>query len=167
MQGKRPAECSIVLSHVMLPEDANPAGNVHGGVIMKYIDSAAGVVAARHARCNVVTASIDRLDFHNPGYIGNLLTLKATLNWTGTTSMEIGVRAEMEDLMSGEIRHIASAYLTYVALDKSGRPTQVPALVLETEDEIRRNRMSIARRKARSLQDEKEKKCQTDMDACD
>ena len=93
-------ECRIVISHMMLPQDANPSGNVHGGVIMKLIDSAAGVVAIRHARGNVVTASIDRLDFHHPVYVGNLVTLEAQLNWVGNSSMEIGVRAESEDLVS-------------------------------------------------------------------
>ena len=90
MEGKKVKDTSVIMSHAVSPQDANVAGNVHGGVIMKHIDTAAGVVAARHARCNAVTASIDRLDFHNPAFIGELLTIKASLNLVGKTSMEIG-----------------------------------------------------------------------------
>ena len=92
------------MTQLMSPEDANPYGNVHGGVIMKLIDAAGGVVAVRHCRSNVVTASIDRLDFLLPIFIGDLVTLKASLNLVGRTSMEIGVRVEAEDLRTGEIR---------------------------------------------------------------
>jgi len=99
---------------------------------MKYIDTAAGVVAARHARCNVVTAAIERLDFIHPVYIGNLLSLKASLNMVGTSSMEVGVRAETENLRTGEARHTVSAYLTVVALDENGRPKRIPRLILES-----------------------------------
>jgi acyl-CoA hydrolase len=139
----------VIMSHMMLPQDANPAGIVHGGVVMKHIDDAAGVVALRHTRCNVVTASIDRLDFHSPAFIGNLLTLKASLNLVGSTSMEVGVRVETEDLKTGEIRHTASAYLSFVALDDNFRPRPVPPLVLETDEERRRNRQAQARRRVR------------------
>lgn len=146
---KRASESTAILSHFLLPEDANPAGNIHGGVIVKHIDSAAGVAAFRHARCNVVTASIDRLDFIRPAFVGNLLTLKAGVNLVGRTSMEVGVRAETEDLLSGRIQHVATAYLTFVALDAAGRPTAVPALVLETDCERRRHTMARARRSTR------------------
>ena len=166
MAAKKAGESQVIMSHVMLPQDANPAGNVHGGVIMKHIDTVAGVVAVRHARCNVVTASIDRLDFFHPAYIGNLLTLKARLNFVGKTSMEIGVRAETENLLTGQIRHTASAYLTFVALDRSGRPTEVPELVLETEDEFRRNREALARREARLAEKKREKQCRHQGDNC-
>src|SRR5512133_2613886 len=131
MEGKRVKESAVVMSQLMNPQDTNTAGNVHGGVIMRLIDTAAGVVAARHARSNVVTASIDRLDFHHPAFCGNLLTLRASLNLVGKTSMEVGVRVETENLITGERRHTASAYLTYVALDKQGRPLPVPPLALE------------------------------------
>ena len=102
MEAKRAADSAVTISQLLMPQDANVAGNVHGGVIMKHIDNAAGVVAARHARCNVVTASIDRLDFHYPAFIGDLLTLKASINLVGRTSMEIGVRVETENLRTGE-----------------------------------------------------------------
>jgi len=167
MEGKRVKESSVTISHYLMPEDANVAGNVHGGVLMKHIDNAAGMVAARHARCNVVTASIDRLDFHNPAFIGNLLTLKANLNMVGRTSMEIGVRAEAEDILTGQSRHIASAYLTYVALGEDGRPREVLPLILESQDEIRRNREARARRRVRLSERSKEKECQCDFDSCE
>lgn len=167
MEGKKVKESSVIISHSLQPQDANVVGNVHGGVLMKHIDTAAGMVAVRHARSNAVTASIDRLDFHNPAYIGNLLTLKSSLNLVGRTSMEIGVRAEAEDLLTGQVRHIASAYLTYVALDENGRPKEVPPLILESQDEIRRNREARARRELRLAERSKEKQCQRDFDSCE
>ena len=118
--------CSTVISHVMMPYHANPAGNVNGGVIMQLIDDAAFVIATRYARTNVVTASIDRIDFHRPVHVGDLLTLKACINMTHRSSMEIGVRVEGEKMRTGEVRHIASAYLTFVALDHKGRPSPIP-----------------------------------------
>lgn len=156
MEGKKVKDSSVAMSHFMLPQDANPAGNVHGGVVIKHIDSAAGVVAIRHARGNAVTASIDRLDFHYPVFVGNLLILKASINMVGRTSMEIGVRAESENLVTGRVYHTASAYLTFVALDQNGRPQEAPPLILETEDEKRRNREALARRKVRLAEKKKE-----------
>ena len=116
---------------------------------MKHIDMTGGVVAMRHSRSNVVTASIDSLIFHYPVFVGDLVTLKASLNMVARSSMEIGVRVETENLYTGEKRHTASAYLTFVALDRNGRPTQVPPLILETEEEQRRNRQAAARREIR------------------
>ena len=161
------SDCDVVISYMMLPQDANPSGNVHGGVIMKHIDSAAGVVALRHARSNVVTASIDRLDFHHPVFIGNLLTLQARINWVGQTSMEIEVRAEAEDPMSGEVRHVASAFLTFVALDADGRPASVPPLSLETPDALRRHKEALARRRLRLAEKEKARQCRADIERCE
>jgi uncharacterized protein (TIGR00369 family) len=166
MEGKRVRESSAVMAQQMNPQDTNPAGNVHGGVIMKLIDTAAGAVAVRHARSNAVTASIDRLDFHNPIFIGDFVTIRASLNLVGRTSMEVGVRVESENLITGERRHMASAYLTFVALDKDGRPTPLPQLILETDDEKRRNREAKARRETRLAEKTKEKACQLDPDTC-
>lgn len=149
MNPKTVQESAVITAQVMNPQDANPAGNVHGGVIMKLIDTAAAVVACRHSRCNTVTASIDSLVFHNPIYIGDLVFFKSSLNLVGKTSMEIGVRVEAENLMTGEIRHAVSAYLTFVALDSTGKPTAVPPLLLTTEEEKRRNREAIHRRDLR------------------
>lgn len=141
----------------MLPQDANPVGNVHGGVIMKYIDNAAGVVAVRHSRCICVTASIDQLDFHVPMYVGNLLILKASLNYVGKTSMEIGVRVEGENLISGQVDHIASAYLTFVALfDKVTVESRVPGLICETDEDTRRNTEAKLRREIRLVEKERD-----------
>jgi acyl-CoA hydrolase len=156
MEGKSVRDSSVIMSHLMMPQDANVAGNVHGGVIMKYVDNAGGVVAARHARCNVVTASIDRLDFHYPAFIGDLLTLKASINFVGKTSMEIGVRVETEDVRSGKVHHTASAYLTFVALDENGRPKELPPLLLESDEDMRRNREARSRREARLAEKAKE-----------
>lgn len=144
------SETRVEVAEMMQPHHANPAGNVHGGQIMKMIDDAAGVVAIRHARSNVVTASIDRLDFHAPVYVGNLVVLKASINCVGKSSMEVGVRVEAEDLRTGQVRHTASAYLTYVALGKDGRPHAVPGLVLETEDDRRRWEAGLRRRDERA-----------------
>ena len=157
MDEKRVRDSAVATSQVMMPQDANPSGNVHGGVIMKLIDTAAGVVARRHTRHNAVTASIDRLDFHHPVYVGDLLTLRASINPVGTTSIEIGVRAEAEDLLTGQIRHTASAYLTFVALGSDGRPIEVPRLMLEPEEEIRRNREACDRRELRLTEKRREK----------
>lgn len=166
MEGKRVKDSSVTIAQMMIPQDANPAGNIHGGVIVKLIDTAAGVVASRHARSNVVTASIDRLDFHHPVFIGDLLFFKASLNFVGRTSMELGVRVEAENLLTGEVLHTASAYLTYVALDKDGRPRPVPPLILETDEEIRRNREATMRREARLAEKKKEAACRRDPGSC-
>ena len=156
MNGKRVPESMVLMAQLMTPEDANPAGNVHGGVIMKLIDNAGGTVAARHARNNVVTASIDRMNFHKPVYIGNLITLKASLNMVGTTSMEVGVRVEAEDLLTGEVWHTASAYLTYVALDSNSKPIRIPPLIVENNEQTRRYQEANARRELRQLERQRE-----------
>jgi uncharacterized protein (TIGR00369 family) len=149
MQGKTAKESQLTMSQMMTPQDINPAGNVHGGVIMKLIDTAGGLVANRHTRSNTVTASIDRLDFHHPVFVGDLVTFKASMNYAGTTSMEVGVRVEAENVFTGEVRHTASAYLTFVSLDANGKPKSVPPLILETDDEKRRNAEAMSRREVR------------------
>jgi len=153
MKGKRVSESSLSVAHFMEPQDANIAGNVHGGVIMKHIDTIAGMVAFRHARANVVTASIQRLDFFSPVYIGNLLKLAASVNMVNRTSLEVGVRVESEDLYTGENRHTASAYLTFVALDENHAPKQVPPLILETDEQKHRNRQAHERRQGCAVMD--------------
>lgn len=166
MEGKRIKDSSVTIAQVMIPQDVNPAGNVHGGVIMKLIDTAGAVVASRHARCNTVTVSIDRLDFHHPVFVGDLLFFKASLNMVGRTSMEAGVRVESENVVTGEVRHTASAYLTYVALDKDGRPQPVPQLIIETDEEKRRNREAKVRRESRLAERKQEEKCQLEPGSC-
>ncbi len=167
MEGKRVKDSSSVMAQVMNPQDANPAGNVHGGVIMKLIDTVAGTVAVRHARANAVTASFDRLDLHCPAFIGDFVTLRASLNLVGRTSMEVGIRVESENLITGERHHMASAYMTYVALDTDGHPMPVPPLILETDEEKRRNREAKARRETRLREKTKEKECQLDANSCE
>ena len=116
---------------------------------MKLIDEAAGIVARRHAQGNTVTASIDRLDFHHLVYIGDVLTLKASLNLVGRTSREVGVHVNAENPMTGEVRHTASAYVTLVAIGEDRKPMSVPPLILETEEDMRRNREAQVRRDTR------------------
>lgn len=133
----------------MMPMDANVAGNVFGGAILRLIDEVASIVAFKHARSNVVTASIDRMDFFSPVYIGDLLRLIASINYVHKTSMEIGVRVEAEDPVTGKVRHTGTCFLTYVALDRKGKPSPVPAMKLDTDDEKRRWSEAEIRRKIR------------------
>jgi len=166
MDAKTVQNSSVIMRHMVQPQGANLAGITHGGVVMKHIDDAAGVVAIKHTGCAVVTASIDRLDFHNPVYIGNLLTIKASINLVGRTSMEIGVRVEAEDIVSGNTRHTASAYLTFVALDQNNKPTRIPPLKLVSEEEKQRNQEARDRRTVRLAEKSKEKKCRRDPNNC-
>lgn len=150
--GKKVSESALVTTRLMMPTDANVLGNVFGGTIMKYIDEVAAIVAFRHARKNVVTASIDRMNFWAPVYVGNLLILKASVNLVGKTSMEVGVRVEAEDLISGKLTHTSSCYLTYVALDGEGKPSTIPPVVPDAADERRRFEQAMARRKIREAE---------------
>ena len=149
-QEKKVCESRVEMAQVMFPMDANMAGNVHGGTIMKLIDTAAGIAAHRHCRTNVVTASMDRLDFHEPVFMGEIVILRASINYVGSTSMELGVRVDAENLMTGEVRHTNSAYVTMVSMDENRKPTPAPKIVPETEDEKRRleeGRIRAQRRK--------------------
>jgi len=124
---------------VMLPSDANPLGNVFGGMILKYVDLLAGLVAKRHAgHANIVTASMDSMTFLKPVYIGNALILKARINYVRKSSMEVEVKIEAEDLNKSQKVHTGTAYVTLVALDEKGKPTEVPKLVLRNDEEQRR-----------------------------
>ena len=157
MQPKKASQTSMTMAIQMMPYDANPSGNVHGGVIMRHIDTAAGVVALRHAGRNVVTASLDRLDFHHPVMVGDVLVLKSSINLVGTTSMEVGVRVEAENPITGNTRHTASAYLTMVALDQGGKPTPVTPLEVETPEEARRLQQAKERRSLRLAEKKRER----------
>ena len=149
MEPKKVKDSSITVVQQMTHQDANLAGNVHGGTIMKLIDNTAGIVGVRHTGGNVVTASIDRIDFHSPVFVGDLLRVSASVNYVGTKSMEIGVRIEAENFVTGEVRHTGSAYLTFVSLDEKFKTRQIPPIILETEDEKRRNCEAQQRREAR------------------
>jgi uncharacterized protein (TIGR00369 family) len=138
MEGKRVKDSQITLNQLMLPQHANPRGNIHGGVIMKLVDETGGLCAMRHAQRQVVTVAIDSMTFHSPIQVGELVTLEATLNWVGRSSMEVEVQVTAEDPLTGECTHTNTAFLVYVALDKDGRPTRVRPLILETDEERRR-----------------------------
>jgi acyl-CoA hydrolase len=133
----------------MLPEDANPDAHVHGGTIMKIADSAAGVSATRHCRSRVVTARLDGMNFVAPVYVGNVVTVLASVNFAGRTSMEVGVRVHAENPRTGEVRHVASAYFVYVSLDDEGKPQAVPPLIPETDEDLRRMAAAAVRREQR------------------
>lgn len=139
----------MIMSYQTLPQDANPAGKVHGGVIMKFIDSAAGSAAIRHSRSNCVTTSMDRMEFYEPVFVGDMITIKASVNYAGKSSMDVGARVESENMLTGKVRYVASAYITYVAVDEDGRPVEVPELILQTEDDRRRHKKAASRREGR------------------
>jgi acyl-CoA hydrolase len=139
----------------MGPADANNAGNVHGGVIMHLCDEVAGIAAVRHSGARVVTAGMDRMDFLHPVFVGQLVTVKATVNAAWRSSMEVGVRVESENVRSGELLHTSTAYLTMVALDDEGNPTEVPPIAPETPDESRRAREAQLRRDTRLAERQK------------
>ncbi len=162
---KRIADSQLVLSQQTLPADANPLGNVHGGVIMKLMDEAGGLCAMRHARRPVVTVAVDSMTFLAPVRVGNLLTMHASVNWVGKSSIEVGIRVEAENPVTGEITHTNSAYAVYVALDDLGRPASASPLILETEEERRhweegesRQRLRLERAQKKSNQRAKQSK---------
>jgi acyl-CoA hydrolase len=157
MEPKKIGDSATVMPVRMLPQDANPAGFVHGGVILKQIDLVGGIVAMRHCRAAAVTVSIDRMDFLAPAHVGEVMVFKGSVNYAGSTSMEVGVRVEAEDLMTGEIRHAGSAYLTFVAMSKDRKPTAVPPLFLETPLEHRRHAEALIRRETRLAERRREK----------
>ncbi len=152
MEGKPVSASRLVMAQMMTPLDANVAGNVHGGNIMKLADSASGVVAIRHSGRNCVTATVDRFEFFAPVFVGNLVTLYASLNYVGRTSMEVGVRVEAEDLRTGKKTHTNTSYFVMVAIDENGRPVEVPPLILETDEDRRRNEDARRRVEARKRQ---------------
>jgi acyl-CoA hydrolase len=136
-------------SEIMMPQHANNLGHVFGGVILSMLDRVAAVAAIRHARQNCVTVSVDRVDFREPIHLGDLVVMRASVNYVGRTSMEVGVRVEAENLMTGERRHTNSCYLTFVAIDQSHRPVRIPPVEPETEDEKRRYLAAQERRRRR------------------
>jgi acyl-CoA hydrolase len=146
MEPNTVSHSSSEITHWMGLTDANGAGNVHGGVIMKLADEAAALAAIRHSRQRVVTVGMDRMDFLVPILVGELVTFRATVNAAWRSSMEIGVRVDAENPLDGERRHTNTAYITMVALGADGRPAAVPALEAQSEDERRRMREAELRR---------------------
>jgi acyl-CoA hydrolase len=149
--GRPVSESRVEMIEIMFPNDANALGTVMGGRVMHLIDVAAAIAASRHARRLCVTASVDHIDFHAAVHVGDLLVLKSSVNYVGTTSMEVGVRVEVEERRTGERRHTSSAYLTFVALDEERRPVAAPLVIPETPEEIRRYQEAGRRRRVRLL----------------
>ena len=146
----KPASASAIsLTVPMELTDANLLGNVHGGAIMRLVDDAGGLAAMKHCGGPVVTAAMDEMTFLEPVYVGDVVTVKAMVNDSGRTSMEVGVRVEAENVTSGRRVHTSSAYLVYVALDREGKPRPVPPVVAETEEQQQRQREAKLRRQAR------------------
>ena len=138
----------VTLALLATPESRNLFGNVHGGWILRQVDEAAYVSAARHAGNHAVTASIERVDFRSPIRIGDLVELSCEIQWVGRTSMMVGVHIEAEDILTGAVRHTNTCVLTYVAIDKDLKPVPVPGLILETEEEEKNWREAEKRRSA-------------------
>jgi acyl-CoA hydrolase len=152
---RRPAESESEMTELILPNDANTLGNLLGGRLMHFIDLVGAMAAYRHSRTHVVTASMDHIDFIAPVHVGDLLILKSLLNRAFNTSMEVGVKVWVENTIVGTHRHVASAYLTFVAVDSQGRSVPVPKLVPETEEQIRRHEDAGRRRENRKLEHER------------
>ena len=146
MQPKVPSDSQSVLTRWMGIQDANTAGNVHGGTIMKMVDEVAGVAAVRHSGGRVVTAAMDRMTFNGPVFVGQLVTVKAMVNAAWRTSMEVGVRVEAENVRTGETTHTSTAYLTMVALTDEGEPKPVAKVEPQSDGEKRRQREAQLRR---------------------
>jgi uncharacterized protein (TIGR00369 family) len=145
------SESRTVISVVMEIEHANIAGYVHGGTIMRLVDTAAGIAAARHARRRVVTAAMDDMSFLSPVYVGDLVTVQAMVNDAHRTSMEVGVRVDVETVQTSERRRVASAHLVFVGLDKNGTPAPVPPVIVQSDEERRRQAQARIRREQRLI----------------
>ena len=150
-KGKTVGHSAVEMAQVMLPNQANPAGFVHGGELMKLMDNAAGVVAARHCRNNVVLASVENIRFHTPVRIGNLVIIRGKITFTSRSSMEVQIEVEAEDLLAGRKLHALTAYFIMVALDAKGKPTEVPPLILDTEEEEKLLNEALVRYKTRKV----------------
>ena len=151
-KGRHPRESESVLTELMMPHYANIMGNVFGGHILALVDRVAAVAAIRHAHRECVTVSVDKVDFREPIHVGELVTAMARVNFAGRTSMEVGVKVLAENVLTGDRRHTNSCYVTYVALDENGRPTEVDPIVPETPDEKRRYDRAAKRRAKRVME---------------
>ena len=156
MNKKTVLNSQVVMHELVLPNETNVHGNIFGGKVMYYMDMCAAMSAYKHARKPVVTASVDRLDFLAPAKMGDIIILKSSVNYTSKSSMEIGVRIESENPLTGKIKHTASAYLTFVALNKDKKPTSIDPIIPESNDEIRRHdngkvRCSIRKKRLKEI----------------
>jgi acyl-CoA hydrolase len=153
------------MTEIILPNDTNTLGNLLGGRLMHFIDLTGAMAAYRHTRTFIVTAAMDHIDFIQPVHLGNLVTLKSSVNRAFTTSMEVGVKVWAENTQTGVHRHVASAYLVFVAIDKDGRRLKVPELIPETADEIRRHADALLRREHREAESARRKQERIDTAA--
>lgn len=152
MNAKKPSESRTESTHLVLPENTNALGTIFGGQIMAWIDIVASICAFRHTHRSCVTASMDKLDFLSPVKLGHIVILQGNVNHVGKTSMEIGVKVTAENPLTGERKQTASAYLTFVALDENDRPTEIPPITPETDQEKRWFAAAIERKKYRLSQ---------------
>jgi acyl-CoA hydrolase len=157
LPGRPVHESQSEMAEVVLPNDANPLGSLLGGRLMHFIDLAGAMAAHRHARSYVVTASMDHIDFLAPVHVGDLLILRSSVNRAFRTSMEVGVKCFVENYIAGTTRHIASAFLTFVAVDRSGKTLPVPPVIPETDEEKRRYEDALRRRKIREQERNRQK----------
>lgn len=145
MSFKNISSSQVSLTQLMLPSNSNFSGKIHGGFILNLMDQIAFACGSKHSGHYCVTASVNKVDFLNPIEVGELVTLKASVNYTGKTSMIVGVRVESENIQTGEVKHCNSSYFTMIAKDKAGKNVLVPGLILDTADSIRRFSRSIRR----------------------
>jgi acyl-CoA hydrolase len=152
LQGKKVSESATEMVEMVLPNDANPLGNILGGKVMHLIDIAGAIAAHRHSRSQLVTVSVDNLDFRCPIRVGQLIVLRAHVTRAFNTSVEVEVKVFLEDYLRGELRQTSSAFVTYVALDKDGNPSRIPPVIPVTAEEKRRYREALQRRRSRLAQ---------------
>lgn len=145
MEFKHIKDSQITMTQLTLPSHSNFSGKIHGGHVLNLMDQVAFACASKHSGHYCVTASVNRVDFLNPIEVGDLLTLKASINYTGKSSMVVGLRVETENIKTGEIKHCNSSYFTMVAKDKNGKSAEVPGLILDSKESIRRFARSISR----------------------
>ncbi len=150
MKFKNIEASQVAMTQLMLPSHSNFSGFIHGGYVLSLMDQVAFACASKHSGNYCVTASVNKVDFLNPIEVGDLLTLKASINYTGRTSMVVGLRVESENIKSGVIKHCNSSYFTMVAKDESGKSTPVPGLILDSEEDIRRFTRSVSRQEQAS-----------------
>lgn len=144
-EAKTPRDSQVITRHLVMPQHANPNKTLFGGQLVSWIDLVASMAATRHCGMTVVTASIDEISFHAPIMVADQILLEARVNYVGRTSMEIGVKVSVEEPISGTIRQVTRAYLTFVAMDENCRPAPVPRLKIETEEEKRRHDRALVR----------------------
>uniref|UniRef100_UPI004047470E acyl-CoA thioesterase n=1 Tax=Mariniflexile sp. TaxID=1979402 RepID=UPI004047470E len=163
---KTTEESQVTITQLMLPSNSNFSGKIHGGYILGLMDQIAFACASRHSRNYCVTASVNKVDFLNPIEVGELVTLKASINYTGRTSMVIGVRVESENIRTGAKKHCNSSYFTMVAKDEHGNNAPIPGILLDTNDKVRRFARSIARQEQAKSRTSAFKTSEFKMEAC-